>query len=185
MFNTTQDAQAARALLPRALQCLPEHSQLSTTSKFAALEFRSPAGDPERGRTLFEGLIASWPRRWDFWGILLDLEISRVGREAKVSVSDKDSKGDKARKDSKQQDTAAVDGIRKLFNRVLGCKGLKDKTARSFFRKWVAFEEGLGAKSGQVEVVKRKAGEWVRRRGEAKDPGKKRDGRETEEEEEE
>jgi len=102
------------------------------TSKFAQLEFRSQHGDPERGRTIFEGLLSTFPKRLDLWNVLLDLEIKH---------------GEK-------------DQARRLFGRVTSGK-LKSKKARYFFKRWLEFEEKEGnAKS--VENVKARAAEYVR-----------------------
>ncbi|KAI9820992.1 MAG: rRNA biogenesis protein rrp5 [Thelocarpon impressellum] len=133
LMQTLSQPAMARALLPRALQALPPHAHIATTTKFAALEFRSPAGDAERGRTLFEGLLASFPRRWDLWNVFLDLEMAGGDAEA----------------------------VRALFKRTVAAKGLKGKTARAFFKRWVAFEEGL-SREGNVADVQARAAEWVR-----------------------
>lgn len=45
---------------------------LKTISKFAQLEYK--LGDPERGKTIFEGIVDSHPKRWDLWSIYLDME---------------------------------------------------------------------------------------------------------------
>lgn len=139
----------ARALLPRALQSLPAHTHVETTSKFAQLEFRSANGDVERGRTIFEGLLSSFPKRIDLWNVLLDLEI-KVG-------------------DAEQ--------VRRLFERVLGLQGgkkgpvsvdaskkLKPKQARFLFKKWLSFEEGLATDGDEkmVEEVKARAVTYVK-----------------------
>jgi rRNA biogenesis protein RRP5 len=34
-------------------------------------------GDPERGRTLFEGIVDSHPKRWDLWAVYIDMEASQ------------------------------------------------------------------------------------------------------------
>lgn len=129
---------------------------VNLTSKFGQLEFRSPNGDVERGRTVFEGLLSSFPKKIDLWNVLLDLEIS-VG-------------------DAEQ--------VRRLFERVLGLgkKGapapatnvaegvakrkLKPKQARFFFRKWLTFEEKAAEKEGgnekMVDEVKARAAEYVK-----------------------
>lgn len=31
-------------------------------------------GDPERGKTIFEGIVDSHPKRWDLWSIYIDME---------------------------------------------------------------------------------------------------------------
>ncbi|KAJ6099171.1 hypothetical protein N7467_000706 [Penicillium canescens] len=149
LFDTMNSPDRARALLPRALQSLPAHTHIETTSKFGQLEFRSENGDVERGRTVFEGLLSSFPKRIDLWNVLLDLEI-KVG-------------------DAEQ--------VRRLFERVLGLqsgkkgvsidasKKLKPKQARFLFKKWLAFEEKLAADNGDekmVEEVKARAVTYVK-----------------------
>ena len=42
-------------------------------SKFAQLEFRH--GAPERGRTVFDGILSNYPKRVDVWSVYLDMEI--------------------------------------------------------------------------------------------------------------
>ena len=54
---------------------------LKTISKFAQLEYKF--GDPERGKTIFEGIVDSHPKRWDLWSIYLDME---AGQEDMASV---------------------------------------------------------------------------------------------------
>jgi rRNA biogenesis protein RRP5 len=149
LFDTMAAPDRARALLPRALQSLPAHTHVETTSKFAQLEFRSENGDVERGRTVFEGLLSSFPKRIDLWNVLLDLEI-KVG-------------------DAEQ--------VRRLFERVLGLqsgkkgvsidasKKLKPKQARFLFKKWLAFEEKIAADTSDekmVEEVKARAVTYVK-----------------------
>ncbi|KAL4871045.1 hypothetical protein BDV12DRAFT_164650 [Aspergillus spectabilis] len=147
LYDTLAAPDRGRGLLSRALQSLPSHTHVETTSKFAQLEFRSPNGDIERGRTVFEGLLSSFPKRIDLWNILLDLEI-------------------------KNGDTEQV---RRLFERVLGIrdakkgaglviedgKKLKPKQARFFFKKWLEFEEKAGDEK-MVEQIKAKAAEYVK-----------------------
>ncbi len=127
----------ARALLPRAMQALRPHTHLDLTSKFAQLEFTTPHGDPERGRTVFETLLSQWPKRLDLWNVLLDLEIKQGDREV----------------------------VRRLFARVTG-KGtnLKPRKAKFLFKKWLDWEvKGGDAKS--QERVKALAAEYVRGQG--------------------
>jgi len=47
-------------------------SDLKTISKFAQLEYK--LGEPERGKTLFEGIVDTHPKRWDIWSIYIDME---------------------------------------------------------------------------------------------------------------
>lgn len=132
LFDTLNAPDRARALLPRAMQSLPSFTHVEVTSKFAQLEYKSANGDVERGRTIFEGLISSFPKRTDLYNILIDLEIK---------VDDKEQ-------------------IRRLFERVTSGK-LKPKQAQFLFKRWLAWEESEGDKKA-VENVRAKAAEFVR-----------------------
>lgn len=132
LFDSVSSPDKARELLPRAMQALPQQTHVDLTSKFAQLEFRSPNGLPERGRTIFEGLLSSFPKRADLWNVLLDLEVKS---------------GDKEQ-------------VRRLFNRIFEGK-VKNKQARYFFKRWLAFEEQHGDERS-VEKVKAKAAEFVK-----------------------
>ncbi|CAM1510385.1 Fc.00g007200.m01.CDS01 [Cosmosporella sp. VM-42] len=132
---TRNDPARARALLPRATQQLASHHSQNLVSRFAALEFRSPNGEPERGRTMFEGLLAAWPKKGDLWGQLLDLETGIAGSDA---------------------DPVAV---RDVFERRTRVKGLKPQQAEKWFRRWAAWEEKLDPK-GRDKVMA-KAQDWA------------------------
>ena len=101
------------------------------TSGFAQLEFSSVNGDKERGRTIFEGLFDTFPRRLDLWNVLIDLEI-------------------KAR---------CYDQARKLFDRITS-ERLRAKKAKFFFNKWLRYEEEQGDQRG-VERVKSKVARFT------------------------
>jgi rRNA biogenesis protein RRP5 len=45
------------------------------------MEFKH--GEPERGRTIFEGIISNYPKRLDQWSIYLDMEI-RTGEQETI-----------------------------------------------------------------------------------------------------
>ncbi|KAI4120878.1 MAG: hypothetical protein LQ338_006703 [Usnochroma carphineum] len=126
----------AHALLPRALQSLPQHTHVDLTRSFALLEYSSPNGDAERGRTLFENLLSTFPKKLDLWTVYVDAEIK---------------KGDTER-------------IREVFGRVSKGKW-KVKQMKFWFGKWAAWEESNGDKVGK-ERVERLAEEWVRRKAE-------------------
>jgi rRNA biogenesis protein RRP5 len=93
------EVEQARKLLPRSLQSLEKRKRkmgktvffffflfaclhmltrestctdLKTISKFAQLEYK--LGEPERAKTLFEGMVDSHPKRWDLWSIYIDME---------------------------------------------------------------------------------------------------------------
>ncbi|KAF8849875.1 nucleic acid-binding protein [Acephala macrosclerotiorum] len=147
LHTTLSSPDRARALLPRATQSLPPHTHLNLTLKFAALEFHSPFGSAERGRTMFEGLLSTFPKRLDIWNQLLDLEMQQ---------------GDQ-------------DVIRSVFERVVKTKGLKPKGAKAWFKRWSEWEEKNGDKKSQ-EKVKAKAAEWVSNAAQQKGAAEGNDG---------
>jgi rRNA biogenesis protein RRP5 len=124
------DIEAARALLPRALKSLSKKDQLSAVQKFAQIEYK--LGDPERGRTLFEGLLSSHPKRLDLWNVLIDME-TRQQRDPRE--------------------------VRKLYERLLAMPQSSRK-AKSVFKKWLQFEKDFGTEN-DVERVKARAIEFV------------------------
>ncbi|KAI1777685.1 nucleic acid-binding protein [Hypoxylon cercidicola] len=130
----------ARALLPRATQALPNHARFPLMTKFAALEFNSPHRNPELGRTMFEGLLATFPKRFDLWNQLLDHE--------DVPGADKTT-------------------IRDVFERATKVKGLKARAAKKWFKRWADWEEKNGDHKSRDKVSAR-AAEWVKNRAEAK-----------------
>ncbi|GAA6036062.1 hypothetical protein JCM8097_006594 [Rhodosporidiobolus ruineniae] len=125
----------ARELLPRSLKSLEKRDHVATISKFAQLEFK--LGDAERGRTIFEGIVDSYPKRLDLWLVYVDQEI-------------------------KQRNTA---GVRALFDRILAQR-LSSKKGKSVFKKWLAFEKDFGDVAG-VEHVKERAVAFVQSRQQA------------------
>jgi len=132
-YLTRGRADEARALLPRSLKSLEKRKHVKTISKFAQLEFK--LGEAERGRTIFEGVMDSYPKRLDLWFVYIDMEI-------------------------RQRNVAAV---RALFERVLQSK-LSSKKGKSVFKKWLAFEKEHGDEQG-VQAVKEKAVAFVQALG--------------------
>ncbi|KJZ74775.1 hypothetical protein HIM_05892 [Hirsutella minnesotensis 3608] len=132
---TLNEPARARSLLPRATQQLDKRHHQSIIGRFAALEFRSPNGEAERGRTMFEGLLATWPKKGDLWNQLLDLETSAAGAEVDPTA------------------------VRDVFERRLRVKGLKPQQAEKWFRRWAAWEEKLDPKG--KDKVMAKAQEWA------------------------
>lgn len=56
--------------------CCNHHRLLTgvdVIAKFAQLEFRY--GNPETGRSMFDKVLTSYPKRTDLWSIFIDLEI--------------------------------------------------------------------------------------------------------------
>lgn len=57
-------------MVQRALLSLPRHKHIKFISQTAILEFKS--GVPDRGRSMFEGILGEYPKRTDLWSIYLD-----------------------------------------------------------------------------------------------------------------
>lgn len=133
LLTTRNSPDAARALLMRAMQSVPEAEHRNMTAKFGALEFTSPNGDTERGRTVFEGLLSTWPRRTELWDMYIDLEKSH----------------------------GTDDNVRQLYERMAKTK-MKRRRARFVFKKWMEFEDKVGGKT-QVDHVTNLATAYVQK----------------------
>ncbi|CAO1631798.1 unnamed protein product [Sympodiomycopsis kandeliae] len=117
-------ADEARALLPRSMQSLEKRKHVETISAFGLGEFK--LGDVERGRTIFEGLVDSYPKRLDLWWQYIDQESSLKN----------------------------ISQARSLFERVLNLKQ-SAKKVKSVLKKWLDFEKRYGDKQGEQEVLSR------------------------------
>jgi len=125
-----------RKLLQRSLKSLPKREHVEVISKFGIMEFKH--GEAERGRTIFENVLTSYPKRTDLWSLLLDHEL-RMGE---------------------------VEAVRTLFERIISLN-LSSKKMKSFFKRYLDFEKGEGNMKG-VEHVKTKAREYVQTKADAK-----------------
>ena len=115
---------AAKALLARSLQSLSRHKHVEVITKYACAEFDSQAGgSQDRGRVVFEELLASYPKRTDLWHVYVD-------RETKAGN---------------------VDRARQLFERMLGLR-LNIKNVKAVFKKYLDFEKRFGDERSQAEV---------------------------------
>lgn len=99
-------------------------ADVKTVSKFAQLEFKH--GDAERGRTIFEGILDSHPKRIDLWQVYIDLE---------------------ARLDNKT-------AVRTLYDRLLRTL-TKPNKVKAAFKRWLKYEKEHGDKAGVDAVIKR------------------------------
>ncbi|KAH8835223.1 nucleic acid-binding protein [Flagelloscypha sp. PMI_526] len=127
--------EAARDLLKKCILSLDKRKHLKTISKFAQLEYK--LGDAERGKTIFEGIADSHPKRSDLWSVYVDMETAREN----------------------------IQGVRSIFDRLFVLK-LTSHKAKFFFKKWLAVEKRIGDEDGE-DVVKAKAIEWTRKANES------------------
>ena len=57
-------------MVNRALLSLPRKKHIKFISQAAILEFKH--GEPDRGRSMFEGVLREYPKRTDLWSVYLD-----------------------------------------------------------------------------------------------------------------
>ncbi|CAI9097447.1 OLC1v1033877C1 [Oldenlandia corymbosa var. corymbosa] len=116
----------------RALLCLPQHKRIRFISDTAIHAFKS--GFPDKGRTLFEGMLREYPSRIDLWNIYLDQEII----------------------------LGEVDVIRSLFDRATSLS-LKPRKIKSLFGKYLDYESNRdNAEPERIRYVKDKAMEYAK-----------------------
>ena len=113
----------------RATQALDKRKHVKLLSRAALLECKR--GSPDRGRALFEGLLQSYPKRTDLWGLYLDQEI-------------------------KLGDAAST---RNVFERTIHL-ALPAKKMKFFFKRYLEFEEAHGT-AATVAHVKQCALDYV------------------------
>ena len=148
LLTTLDKPTEARSLLQRATQSLHSSEHRLLTAKFGLLEFHSPHGDPERGRTVFEGLLSTWPKRWDLWDMWVDAEM----KLAQESESPPAAGG-------QPREGGSRDSVRSLLERMTQGK-MKPKRAKYVFKRWVEWEDKMGD-GKQKERVVLMAREWV------------------------
>ncbi|KAL6997499.1 hypothetical protein U1Q18_007623 [Sarracenia purpurea var. burkii] len=124
-----QNLDEVQSVVKRAVLCLPRYKHIKFLSQTALLEFK--CGVPDRGRSMFEGMLREYPKRTDLWSIYLDQEV-RLG------------------------DT---DVIRALFERAISLS-IPPKKMKFLFKKYLEYEKSLGDEE-RIESVKRKAIEFV------------------------
>ncbi|CAH1763633.1 11289_t:CDS:10 [Entrophospora sp. SA101] len=77
--------EALHDLIQKCVKILPKYKHVKTLSKFAQMEFKH--GEAERGRTIFEGMMNSYPKRVDLWSIYIDMEVKAGDQNIIRSVS--------------------------------------------------------------------------------------------------
>ena len=65
-----QNRDEVQSVVKRAVHCLPQHKHIKFLSQTAILEFK--CGVPDRGRSMFEGMLREYPKRTDLWSVYLD-----------------------------------------------------------------------------------------------------------------
>ncbi|KAF0686374.1 Aste57867_21818 [Aphanomyces stellatus] len=116
-----EDAAGARTLLQRSMQSLPKHKHLKVLTKFALMQYEF--GEHEHGRTMFEQMVASYPKKMDLWNVYLDREIKYGAQES----------------------------TRLLFERALALP-LSAKKMKSLFKKYLSYEIDHGTDASVTHV---------------------------------
>nr|XP_043631998.1 rRNA biogenesis protein RRP5 isoform X2 [Erigeron canadensis] len=124
-----QNEDLVQSVVKRALICLPKHKHIKFIQDTAIFEFHS--GAPDRGRSMFEGVLREYPKKTDLWHRYLDQEI-RLGD---------------------------VDVIRALFERAI-CLELPLKKMKGLFKKYLEYEKSHGDEE-RVEYVKTEALKYI------------------------
>ncbi|XP_055013980.1 protein RRP5 homolog isoform X2 [Boleophthalmus pectinirostris] len=124
---------AASALLQRALKSLPSKDSVDVIAKFAQLEFRY--GDIEKGRTMFDKVLTSYPKRTDLWSVFIDLMVKHGSQKE----------------------------VRALFDRVIHLS-VSVKKIKFFFKRYLEYEKKHGTPQS-IQKVKEKAMEFVESKG--------------------
>ncbi|XP_077426808.1 protein RRP5 homolog [Vanacampus margaritifer] len=120
---------AASALLQRALKSLPSKESVEVITKFAQMEFRY--GNTEKGRTMFDKILTSYPKRTDLWSIFIDLMVKHGSQKE----------------------------VRAIFDRVIHLS-VSMKKIKFFFKRYLEYEKKHGTPQS-IQSVKEKAVEFV------------------------
>ncbi len=113
-----------KTLIKRALQSLDKRDHIYFLNRCSIAEYRS--GNFEVARMNYENILVNFPKRTDLWGVYLDMEIKHV--EDQIY-------------------------IRELFERICSLP-LKTKIGKSFFKRFLNYENRCGDSESQMHVKK-------------------------------
>uniref|UniRef100_K3WWJ4 rRNA biogenesis protein RRP5 n=1 Tax=Globisporangium ultimum (strain ATCC 200006 / CBS 805.95 / DAOM BR144) TaxID=431595 RepID=K3WWJ4_GLOUD len=120
----------AAETLQKSLKSLEAHKHLPVILKYGQLMYEN--GELEKARTIFEGILANYPKRMDLWNVYLDKEI-KFGTN--------------------------VDLVRALFERLIAMD-FSAKKMKFLFKKYLQYEQEHGD-DDSVEHVKQLAKDFV------------------------
>ncbi|KAG1701414.1 Protein RRP5 [Nymphon striatum] len=119
----------SRNVMQRSLKNVPKRDHLDILSQFARYEMKF--GDVERGKTMFDNILASYPKKTNIWSVYLDLLHTH---------------GD-------------VNCIRQVLDHAISIK-LPIKTKKFIFKKFIALETQFGTEE-TLENIKQKVINFV------------------------
>lgn len=136
-YYTSGKFEMARKLMQRSFDSLAKRDHLDVISKFAQLEFKF--GEIEKGKNLYESLLANNPRRTDTWLLYLAMLV-------KYCLTSSQSN------DSTKSDV--IESIRSVFERAIEVID-NSKKVQPILVKYLQFEETYGS-SSNVSRIKHK-----------------------------
>ncbi|CAD5218145.1 unnamed protein product [Bursaphelenchus okinawaensis] len=120
----------ARNLMKRALDSQAKKHHVTIMSRFAQLEYKH--GDAEKGKTIFEKILSTYPKRLDIWHVYADFSLKYEGvREA-----------------------------RRLFERFVKLHEIQLNKKNSMIKKWIEMEKKDGTEE-TLEQCKKVVGELM------------------------
>jgi rRNA biogenesis protein RRP5 len=119
----------AQKLLIKSLNSIDKKDHVEMVNKFAQLEFKY--GDCERGKSMFDSLLFTYPNRTDIWSVYIDMLVKHN----------------------------LISDARFIFDRIIKM-GLTAKRMKFIFKKFMEFETEHGT-SDAVERVKEMAIQYV------------------------
>lgn len=135
-YYTTKQYDSARKLMQRSFDSLPKRDHLDIISKFAQLEFK--VGEYEKGKNLFESLLANNPKRTDVWLIYLSMLI-KYCLSSTSSTTNSNIKND------------TIESIRTIFERAIDVIN-QGKKLHPILVKYLQFEETYGSSSNATRI---------------------------------
>ncbi|KAK6621934.1 hypothetical protein RUM44_001741 [Polyplax serrata] len=121
--------ESARLVLQRALTILSKKQHVPIVSKFAQME--NKFGSAERAQTLYESILASFPKRVDIWSCYVDMLVK----------------------------SKLIDLARQVLERATS-QSLRPRKMKTLFKKFLTFEEIHGTPEN-VEKVREAAVDYV------------------------
>jgi len=130
VLTRLKDPDAATALLKKALLSLPKRKHIATIAAFGQMLFKN--GFVEHGRTIYEGILTNYPKRFDLWSTYIDLHLST---KADPNIT------------------------RRVFESVVSLK-MSSKKMKFFLKRFLAFEKQFGD-SERINHVKNLAEDYL------------------------
>lgn len=137
--------------MQRSFDSLPKRDHLDVISKFAQLEFK--LGDVEKGKNLYESLLANHPKRTDIWLIYLSMLI-KYSLNSTESTNKKNKSSDNNTSSSNMD---RIESIRTTFERAIDIIN-QPKKLNPILVKYLHFEKTYGT-SSNAERIKHKLNE--------------------------